>query len=110
MPGVSVKPNASCENDWKFRVEIEMNCRNAANSNPANPPTSASSNDSSRNAASMDGRRKPSARSVPISAVRMATAEYMVMAAPIMAPSENITDNTVPRIEINVDSARDWSS
>ena len=107
---VRMKPNASCENDWKFIVEIVIVCRKAAHTRPANPPTRPSNSDSVRNATSIDGCLKPSARKVPISAVRIATEEYMVIAAPIIAPTEKMTERKIPRNEMNVDKARDWSS
>ena len=107
---VNKKLNASCENDWKFIVEMVIDCRNAAHARPAMPPTRPSNSDSIKNATSIDGCLKPSARSVPISPVRMATEEYMVMAAPIIAPTEKMTDRKIPRKEMKVDRARDWSS
>ena len=45
----------------------------------------------------MDAREKPSARSVPISAVRLATLAYMVIIAPMIAPMEKMTEMVVPR-------------
>ena len=42
-------------------------------------------------------RRKPSARSVPISPMRFDTAAYMVIAAPMMAPIEKISDSAGPK-------------
>ena len=50
----------------------------------------------------MDLRWKPRARSVPISAVRLATAAYMVIMAPMIAPREKITVSETPRILRNV--------
>ena len=108
--GVRINPNASCENDWKFIVEMVIDCRNAAHIKPANPPTRPSNSDSVRKATSIDGCLKPNARKVPISAVRIATEEYMVIAAPIIAPTEKMTERKMPKKEMNVDKARDWSS
>ena len=55
-------------------------------------------------------REKPSARSVPISAVRDATLAYIVIMAPMMAPIEKMTEIVVPRYEMNLASASDWSA
>ena len=38
-------------------------------------------------------RLKPSARSVPISGVRLATEAYMVIMAPMIAPAEKMIDS-----------------
>ena len=43
----------------------------------------------------------PRALSVPISAVRFATAAYMVIMAPITAPSEKMIVSDIPRIRRN---------
>ena len=51
------------------------------------------SSDSSRNAHRMLPRRNPSARSVPISGVRLATEAYMVIMAPMIAPAEKMIDS-----------------
>jgi hypothetical protein len=59
-----------------------------AKASPATPPMAPINNDSRRKAQRMLRRRKPSARSVPISAVRVATEAYMVIIAPMMAPVE----------------------
>ena len=42
-------------------------------------------------------RRKPIARSVPISPVRLATLAYIVIMAPIIAPIEKIAESAMPR-------------
>ena len=55
-------------------------------------------------------RRKPRARSVPISLVRFATAAYIVIIAPIMAPIEKMIDSTMPRTLMKTDSVFDCSS
>ena len=97
MAGVSVKPKAISANVWKFIVEIENACMNAAPTRPTRPPTRPSSSASPRNATRMDAREKPSARSVPISLVRDATLAYIVIIAPMIAPIEKITEIVVPR-------------
>jgi len=94
----------------KLVVEMVIACRKLAAASPTAPPASASRIDSSRKAPSTARRRKPSARSVPISPVRVATAAYMVMAAPMMAPSEKITDSVLPTIEMKFDRPLAWSS
>ena len=97
MRGVSVNANASSANVWKFIVEIEIACMNDAAARPTTPPMKPSSSASTRNAARIAAREKPSARSVPISAVRDATLAYIVIIAPMIAPIEKITEIVVPR-------------
>ena len=58
-----------------------------ASATPATSPARASSSDSARKERRIEPRPKPSARSVPISAVRLATAAYMVFSAPNVAPA-----------------------
>ena len=96
MPGVSVKRKAISANVWKLIVEIENACMNAAPTSPTTPPTRPSSSDSPRNATRIDAREKPSARSVPISAVRDATLAYMVIIAPMIAPMEKMIEIVCP--------------
>ncbi len=99
------KRNAISEKVWKFTVETSTACISDAAPSPRMPPASASSSDSSRNAASTAPRRNPSARRVPISAVRLATAPNIVIIAPTIAPIEKIADSVVPRIPMNFASA-----
>jgi hypothetical protein len=56
-------------------VEIRDRREKAGSEQPNAPPTSANSSDSIRNASNIATRGNPSAHSVPISAVRVATAE-----------------------------------
>src|SRR4029453_9945449 len=65
---------------------------------PATRPPAASSIDSARNDARMEPRPKPSARSVPISAVRCATAAYIVLRAPKVAPIPMMTASVSTRM------------
>ncbi|MNT08413.1 hypothetical protein D3C72_1431550 [compost metagenome] len=90
-------------------VENDANCISAANASPATPPTSPSNAASIRKATSTLARLNPSARSVPISATRLATDAYMVIMAPIIAAIEKIVDSVKPRILMKLDSALDWS-
>ena len=53
---------------------------------------------------------KPSARIVPISVVRLATAAYMVIMAPIIAPREKMTVRVSPRMRRNLAIVSDWSA
>ncbi len=55
-------------------------------------------------------REKPSARSVPISRWRLATAAYIVIIAPIIAPLAKKMDTMVPRILTNVAAPSDCFS
>ena len=97
IAGVSVNENAISANVWKFIVEIWIACISDAAARPTMPPSSPSSSASTRNATRIAAREKPSARSVPISAVREATLAYIVIIAPMIAPIEKITEIVVPR-------------
>ena len=55
-------------------------------------------------------RKKPRARIVPISTVRLATEPYMVIIAPIIAPVLKITVMKMPRIRMKVAIISDCSS
>jgi hypothetical protein len=61
---------------------------------PPAKPAVASMSDSDRKDTRIASREKPSARSVPISAVRLATAAYMVLSAPNVAPVAMTTAST----------------
>ncbi len=94
---VRVKLKASSEKVCQFMVEMVMSCMKEAQKNPEHTPRPA------RGAAIPGGRRpgcspcrKPRARSVPISVVRLATAAYMVIMAPIIAPREKMTVRVRP--------------
>jgi len=87
-----------------------MNCMSEAAARPKTQPRPASSSASARNAARIARRRKPSARSAPISPVRPATAAYIVIIAPIIAPIEKITESVSPRMLMKPESAADCSS
>src|SRR5439155_2132609 len=63
------------------------NTASAASAVPATNPPAARSSDSLRKERRMAPRPKPSARSVPTSAVRAATAAYIVLRAPKTAPT-----------------------
>ena len=73
-----------------------------AKNNPTQPPMKPNNKDSTKNAIRMLRRRKPKARKVPISAVRLATAEYMVIIAPMIAPMEKIMVSDIPKIRRNL--------
>ena len=70
---------------------------NDAPASPITPPTRPSSSASPRNAVRIAAREKPSARRVPISAVRDATLAYIVIIAPMTAPIEKMMEIVVPR-------------
>ena len=97
MAGVRWKPKASWLKLCQFMVVMVKACRKEASTRPARPPTRESISVSARKAERMLARRKPSARSVPISEVRLATAAYMVIMAPIIAPIEKMTESAIPR-------------
>jgi hypothetical protein len=96
-----VKRKASSEKVWKFTVEIVINCIKEAKRSPDNPPKKPRRRDSKRKAERISLLRKPRARSVPISAIRLATAEYMVIIAPMIAPREKMIVREVPKIRRN---------
>ena len=110
IEGDKANENASSENDVKFIVEIEKNCRNDARTNPITPPIIDIAKDSVRNEPKMLLLLKPNALNVPISTVRFATAEYIVIIAPIVAPKLNITVINIPKILMNVARKEDCFS
>ncbi len=55
-------------------------------------------------------RWNPRARSVPISGTRLATAAYMVIIAPMIAPKEKIAASTEPKTRRNFAIISDWSA
>ena len=79
-------------------VDMVKSWRNEEKKRPKKPPKKPSSSDSSRKAPSMLLLRNPSALKVPISLTLFATAAYIVIIAPIMAPRENIIVRDMPRI------------
>ena len=86
-----------------------MNCMKEAKNSPTAPPMNPRSSDSARNAARMLRLRKPKARIVPISPIRLATADYMVIMAPMIAPMEKMMVSDTPRIRRNFAIISDWS-
>src|ERR687894_3208569 len=110
IEGDSAKENASSEKEPKFRVEMLKNCNNEAKPNPAIPPAKDKTKDSPKKASRMLRRKKPKARNVPISTVRFATAPYIVIIAPIVAPVLKMTVTKIPRIRMNLAIISDCSS
>src|SRR5437899_1086261 len=108
-PGESANPNPISEKLWKLTTEIRSKDSSAANATPTAPPTSASITDSTRNAPKTLRRLNPRARRVPTSTVRFATAAYIVIIAPIMAPKLKIVVTTIPSVRMNVASVFDCS-
>src|SRR5256885_9875996 len=106
-PGDSANPKPISEKLWKLMTEIRSEDRRAASATPMAPPTSASTTDSTKNAPKTLRRRKPRARRVPTSTVRFATAAYMVIIAPIIAPKLKMVVTTRPRIRMNFASVWD---
>ena len=49
IDGERLKLKASSENDWKFNVDMLMNCKNEARNIPISPPVIAITSDSIRN-------------------------------------------------------------
>src|SRR5439155_904661 len=85
-PGDNANPKPISEKLWKLTTEIRSKDSSAASATPRAPPTSASITDSTRNAPRTLRRLNPRARRVPTSIVRFATAAYIVIIAPIIAP------------------------
>src|SRR5205085_3342369 len=108
-PGDNANPKPISEKLWKLTTEIRSNDSSAASATPRAPPTSASSTDSTRNAPNTLRRLNPRARRVPTSIVRFATAAYIVIIAPIIAPKLKIVVTTIPRVRMNVASVFDCS-
>ena len=104
------KLKASSEKVWKFIVDMVMSCMKEAKKSPTSPPKKPRNNDSRRNAIRISLLLNPSARRVPISAVRLATAEYIVIIAPIIAPIEKIMVREIPKILRNFAMISDWSA
>src|SRR5437588_824919 len=108
-PGDSANPKPISEKLPKLRVETRAKDKSDASPTPAAPPAIASSTDSTRNAVSTLRRWNPRARSVPTSTTRLATAAYIVIIAPIIAPTLKMVVTTRPRILMNFAIACDCS-
>ena len=102
IPGDRANENANSAKLLKFKVEIEKNCKNEAITIPINPPVIAINKDSIRNTVKTLLLLKPSALNVPISTVRFAIAEYIVIIAPIVAPMLKIIVTNNPSNLISV--------
>ena len=108
IDGDRLKANSSSANVPKFNVEILKNSRTEANSIPRVPPASESASDSVRKAAITFLLRNPSARSVPTSIVLFATAAYIVIIAPMVAPMLKMTVTKIPSTLMNNAMVSDW--
>ena len=109
IEGLRANPKEISENDVKFIVEIEKNCNVEARTKPIPAPINAINIASMRNAERTFLLRKPRARNVPTSIVRFATAEYIVIIAPIIAPMLKINVIVFPKIVMNIAIASDCS-
>jgi hypothetical protein len=74
-----------------------MSCMKEAKKSPMHPPMRLMHRASRRKPARIETLLNPSALKVPISAVLLATAAYMVIMEPKTAPSEKITVSPTPR-------------
>ena len=110
IDGESEKLKASSANEPKFIIEILKNCKEDARMSPTNPPMSDNKSDSIRNAPRIFIRRNPSALNVPISTVRLETAAYIVIMAPIIAPRLKMIVTAMPRIRMNIAIISDCSA
>ena len=102
--------NASSLKLVMFIAPVERPWTGNATMQPITPPTSASAIDSARNAVTMRNGENPSARNVPISRVRYATAAYIVLTAPKIAPIERITVTNVANTRSTVPVVSDCPS
>ena len=100
--GFRANANDRSEKELKFNVEIVNNCKNDAKNKPTAAPINVINKDSLRNANKILLRLKPSERIVPISTVLLATAAYIVIAAPMIAPKLKIIVINVPRTRMNI--------
>lgn len=110
IDGDNANENDNSANELKFNVETVKNCKNDAKNNPTTAPIKEIKRASDRNAVRILLRLKPSERIVPISTVRLATAEYIVIIAPIIAPMLNMTVINIPSTRIKVARNSDCSS
>src|SRR5215204_1118825 len=110
IEGDNANEKASSENEPKFNVEMLKNCNKEAKPSPAMPPAKDNTKDSPKKASRMLRRKKPKARNVPISTVRLATAPYMVIIAPMVAPVLKIIVTKTPRMRMNLAIISDCSS
>src|SRR5690606_7127918 len=94
--GFGSKPNVTSWKVAKFIIETSANESRNAEKSPQSPPIEARTTASRRNENKIEVREKPSARSVPISRCRCATAAFIVMVAPIIAPIEKKIVITIP--------------
>ncbi len=78
IDGDSANEKDKSAKELKLSVDILKNCRNDAKANPITQPNVAIASDSTKNAASILLWLNPSARIVPISTVRLATAASLM--------------------------------
>ena len=96
------KRKVSSENVVQFIVETVSLFMNEAAARPITAPSRLKNIASDRKAIRMNVRRNPSALRVPISDVRAATAAYMVIIDPVIAPTLKMSVRLIPRIRINL--------
>src|SRR3972149_2510177 len=94
-----LKLKAISEKVSQLVVETCTSPKKLAAIRPKIPPASEIITDASKNVRKMLKRLKPKERRVPISLVRLATAAYIVIIAPTIAPKLKTMLNTVPRSE-----------
>jgi hypothetical protein len=99
--GDNRNPNERSEKVLKFVVESVTDVSRPANPSPMLPPTSESIRDSWKKARTIALVENPSALRIPISRVRLETAENMVIIEPIIAAMLYIAVTNVPSISIN---------
>ena len=108
--GLSENEKANSEKEFQFSVEMEKNCKNDAKKIPIAPPISAINIDSNKKAMRMLLRLNPRERSVPISTVLFATAAYIVIIAPIVAPKLKIIVINIPKTRMKPARISDCSA
>lgn len=110
IKGESANENVNSENELKFKVDTEKNWSEDAITSPIAPPIKVIRRDSIKKADRILRRLKPNDLRVPISTVLLATAAYMVIVAPIIAPKLKIIVIKIPSTLIKVAISFDWSS
>src|SRR5689334_17978357 len=101
--------DTSCQVE-KFIIETRTKLSKRDATRPTSPPTTARNVDSTTNENRIANLEKPSARNVPTSRFRCATAANIVFIAPSMAPNAQNTDTTQPMPAMNSAVPCDCSS
>src|SRR5262245_43227134 len=104
---VRSKRKANYEKVEKFNIEMVNVSSIEAKKIPKTPPAKERIRASIRNEANTDRRKNPRERKMPISEVLLATDEYIVIMAPIIAPRLKIPVTTRPSTFMKLPNAFD---